>query len=231
MPRVNFPPNESIICDKLSPDVSQYSCRLHLLPADKQDAKTSPCVLWSLPDCSVRLCVSLFGLRAGNRLDQDTLAHKDRKRGWKRERWEQDTQLVQRGGEVGNIHVHETFLFKTISDHQAFPGFNMLVTGRGTPVHSLHLHNKSEHIGGKKIYIQQRQSYSNTLFLRMEKHKNPQILIIPQCNFYMETLCLEMATHFRLHSPSLFIYLLYLFTYWHMKKNLISVHCTTGYWF
>lgn len=48
--------------------------------------------------------------------------------------------------------MHETFLFKTISDHQAFPGFNMLVTWRGTPVHSWHLHNKSEHIGGKKRY-------------------------------------------------------------------------------
>lgn len=62
VPRVNFPPNECIICDKLSPNVSQWPRRLHLFQADKHP-KNSPCVVLSPPDCSVSLCVSSFGLR------------------------------------------------------------------------------------------------------------------------------------------------------------------------
>lgn len=42
VPRVNFPPNESIICDKLSPDVNQRPCQLHLFQAGKQKSENSP---------------------------------------------------------------------------------------------------------------------------------------------------------------------------------------------
>lgn len=42
LPRVNFPPNESVICDKLSPDVNQRPCQLHLFQAGKQKCENSP---------------------------------------------------------------------------------------------------------------------------------------------------------------------------------------------
>lgn len=62
VPRVNFPPNESIICDKMSPDVNQRPCQLHLYQAGKQKSEKSPfCSAAAAIVALIALSDSVFG--------------------------------------------------------------------------------------------------------------------------------------------------------------------------